>query len=250
MKNKLKCFFLEKIIFPNKLPLHLNKAIVSFTFDDTPISSISNGARILEKFNAKGTFYISTSAMNKSYLGEAFASKSDLELLHKNGHDVQCHTKSHKPFNRISANEAVKDCSENRSILTNILNKKINHFSYPLGQTGFLAKKKMQYAYLTSRSTQAGLNCGVIDQSFLRANAIYSQTFNKQNIDQLIAEAINKKAWLIFYTHDVKKSPTKYGVTVDEFEYVVEQCHNKIGQIESIESAYKTIMNNSKNPQH
>tara|TARA_R110001583_G_scaffold1542_10_gene11999 strand:+ start:12712 stop:13464 length:753 start_codon:yes stop_codon:yes gene_type:complete len=245
MKNKLKCLLLEKIIFPKGFSIQLNQAIVSFTFDDIPYSSISNGAKILEKFGHRGTFYISTSAMNKSYLGEAFATEKDLTMLHKTNHDIQCHTKSHTSFNTISAQTAAEDCEDNRAILKNIVNKEITHFSYPLGQTGFLAKRHMQKNYLTSRSTQAGLNYDAVDLSFLRANAIYSKTFNKKDVDQLISDAINNNAWLIFYTHDIKASPTDYGATIDEFEYVVEQCHNRIGQIETIERAYKKIINNA-----
>jgi len=247
MKNKLKCLLLERIIFPKRLSLHLNKAIVSFTFDDIPYSSIANGARILEKFGHRGTFYISASAMNKSYLGEAFATENDLFMLHNNNHDIQCHTNSHKPFNTVSAKKALEDCEVNRAILTNTIDKKITHFSYPLGQTGFLAKKHLQKHYLTSRSTHPGLNYNVIDLSSLRANAIYSNTFSKQNIDQLISDAIDNNAWLIFYTHDVKASPTDYGTTIAEFEYVVEQCHERIGHIDTIENAYKKISSSTNN---
>src|SRR5262245_55669942 len=35
-----------------------DRPLVSFTFDDVPDSAYTNGARILEDFGARGTFYV------------------------------------------------------------------------------------------------------------------------------------------------------------------------------------------------
>jgi peptidoglycan/xylan/chitin deacetylase (PgdA/CDA1 family) len=34
------------------------RPIVSFTFDDVPVSALANGATILEKHGVRGTFYV------------------------------------------------------------------------------------------------------------------------------------------------------------------------------------------------
>src|ERR1700688_1823607 len=72
-----------------------NGPIVSFTFDDFPRTAYSAGAPILEKFGARGTYYVSGGLMQRSSdLGDMFAA-GDLLCLADRGHELGTQTFQH-----------------------------------------------------------------------------------------------------------------------------------------------------------
>src|ERR1700761_4440439 len=81
------------------------RAIVSFTFDDFPRSAVSNGARILESYGARGTFYAAGSYCGKTIDGIVQYSKEDLLRLVRDGHEIGCHTFHHRRVSTLTASE-------------------------------------------------------------------------------------------------------------------------------------------------
>ena len=60
-------------LYRRTMPLGNAGPIVSFTFDDFPRSAYSVGGAMLEKFGARGTYYVTAGLMNVSNeLGELF----------------------------------------------------------------------------------------------------------------------------------------------------------------------------------
>src|ERR1700760_4894159 len=76
----------------------LNNAtpMVTFTFDDIPKSAATTGARILEDHGARGTFYVSGGLVGTASSNWAVAEARNLVDLHNRGHEIGCHTFSHK----------------------------------------------------------------------------------------------------------------------------------------------------------
>src|ERR1700760_1259381 len=66
--------------------------MVSFTFDDIPKSAATTGAKILEDHNARGTFYVSGSLVGAIEADWAAVDAPDIVALHRNGHEIGCHT--------------------------------------------------------------------------------------------------------------------------------------------------------------
>ena len=56
--------------------------------------------------------------------------------------------------------------------------------------------------------------------AFLRGNPVYSWR-PLARTRQLIDRNAEEKGWLIFYTHDVCESPSRYGCTPEDFREVV-----------------------------
>ena len=70
--------------------------IISFTFDDFPQSALRVGGAILQRYEVRGTYYVSLSLMDHEIpAGRAF-SKEDLRQAVADGHELGCHTFSHR----------------------------------------------------------------------------------------------------------------------------------------------------------
>ena len=70
--------------------------LISFSFDDFPLSALQAGGAILKSYSACGTFYAAMGLMGKTspQMGPYFG-PGDLEILLKDGHELGSHTFSH-----------------------------------------------------------------------------------------------------------------------------------------------------------
>ena len=91
-------------------------------------------------------------------------------------------------------------------------------------------------------TSDPGLNYGNTDMSHLRAINLYSNSFDRNELLEMIGLAIQTKAWLIFYTHDVCDQPSEWGVKTEDFKWLVEQCVKSESEILNINDAYKKII--------
>lgn len=108
----------------------LGKGSIEFTFDDGGVSFYEVIAPILEKYNFKGVFFITT-----KYIGtDGFLSESDIVELDKRGHVIGAHSHTHPSGMKDLSNEVLKN-EWNHSIkcLNDILNKGIIFASIPGG---------------------------------------------------------------------------------------------------------------------
>ena len=71
------------------------------------------------------------------------------------------------------------------------------------------------------RSIWDGLNGPDVDLSLLRANSIYGDDNQAETAKQLILQNEKQKSWLIFYTHDVRPNPSRFGCAPAVLEAVV-----------------------------
>src|SRR6478609_1300593 len=94
--------------------------MVSFTFDDLPKSAATTGAKILEGRNARGTFYVSGGLVGIIEPHWETVEAHDIIALHRNGHEIGCHTFSHKRAcdldERSLAAEIADNCRYLRSL--------------------------------------------------------------------------------------------------------------------------------------
>jgi hypothetical protein len=98
------------------------------------------------------------------------------------------------------------------------------NFAYPFGEVSPFPKLSLQHRFASCRGTRLGLNVGVVDLGLLRAVPLCEQQTDVTAIFRLIEEAVTRKAWLIFYTHDVDPHPMRWGCSPDYFEKVVKMA--------------------------
>lgn len=248
--KSIKLCVLENI-YTRKVNINLDKAIISFTFDDVPLSAATNGSKILAKHDATATYYVALGMEggenNSDTKARRFINDDDIKQLHNAGHDIGCHTYSHMNQRQHASLKIAKDCEKNTNKLKKMLNTgSVDHFAYPFGMVSPAGKKALGYKYKTLRTTDHGLNVGFTDMTHLRAIKLYSKSFDRDALTKTINLAIKEKAWLIFYTHDVCEQPSEWGITIDDFKWVVESCVKSESEILNINNAYFKISNFSK----
>lgn len=229
------------LFYKNTIKLNLNKPIISFTFDDIPNTAITNGARILNKNGYRGTFYVSMGITDNETNTKPYFDHSKLSDLVKNGNELACHTYKHIKLYESNSKELIKDIEENQKAIDKLIpNYKFNNFSYPYGQQTIKSKRILSKYYTSMRGVNHGINTRNIDLYNLKTIAIGSLTLEETYT--LIDSAILNNSWIIFYTHEVEKNPTKCGCTIELFEDIVNYCKKLELDCSTINEAIKKII--------
>ncbi|MGV6800320.1 MAG: polysaccharide deacetylase family protein [bacterium] len=199
------------------------RAMVSFSFDDFPISAARNGSRILQQNRLRGTFYTSSGMVGQeNHLG-ALMREGDLARLAMQGHEIACHTQNHIDCAQTSAQQMLRDIEANHIRLARAAPiGGLQSFAWPFGEASARAKQLLAQRFVTMRGVHAGVNRGRVDRALLKAAAIDSTDPGLVRAKALIAELAHYGGWLIFFTHDVCDQPGPYGCTPSQFRMVVE----------------------------
>lgn len=106
-----------------------NESIVTTSWDDGHRKDLEV-AKLLEKHNLPGTFYIApeSALINK----DERLSRREIVSIGKR-FEVGGHTRTHPDLSRLPAAEATSEISSGREILEEITGKKITSFCYPYG---------------------------------------------------------------------------------------------------------------------
>jgi peptidoglycan/xylan/chitin deacetylase (PgdA/CDA1 family) len=226
-------------IFTKKVNAVFDKAAISFTFDDVPVSAFDYAVPILDKYNCKATFYLAGCLCkddNKKCLGP----QQVVSLLEK-GHEIGCHTFSHLKSGTVSQKKFANDLWQNKQFFAkNFQSLNLENFSYPNGSVGLWSKPTVNKTYSSARTTCYGINVSPLDLGFLLAYKLYSCKLSPDDIDRLIDIARKSRGWLIFYTHDVCPKPSNNGCEPELFEYTLRKALEN-GEVLNIRDVLKKI---------
>jgi peptidoglycan/xylan/chitin deacetylase (PgdA/CDA1 family) len=199
--------------------LRNKRPIISFTFDDFPRTALLEGGRILEEAGARGTFYTALGLAGFSNrLGQHFQME-DLHHLTERGHELGSHTFDHLSAREVSTTKFLLNVQKGHEAL-----EELPHlipsasFAYPFGCTNLRLKSKVGAMMQSCRGNFAGLNGPTIDRNLLNANALYGGREALGAALQLVEQNRRTNGWLIFYTHDVRPSPSSFGCTPELLE--------------------------------
>lgn len=227
--------------FSKKLNVQPPHPIVSFTFDDAPVSAFEHGADILAKHGFGGTFYISLSLMNGPEADTRFTSTHLRKALARNN-ELGCHTYGHIDLAQTKTQEGIADIKRNQETLHKLLpGLEFKNFSYPFGAQTRLIKKFASEHFRTARGIEEGLNVGTTDACNLKTVKLYESKHTLDYISQKISEAQKSNAWLIFYTHDVTDKYSVWGCSPAYFEAVVQECAQRGITVSTINEALNLI---------
>src|ERR1700710_2004706 len=165
--------------FSHRMAMHLRvepfrmrnaTPMVSFTFDDVPKSAATVGAPILEAHGAHGTFYVIGSQVGTSSPLWDMVDGDDVVTLHRAGHEIACHTFSHKRACDLDAGALSAEVARNQQYLRSLdASIRIENFAYPFGYGSFVRKRQLKTVFKSCRSIVPGVNSGTVDLQFLRA---------------------------------------------------------------------------------
>jgi peptidoglycan/xylan/chitin deacetylase (PgdA/CDA1 family) len=197
--------------------------LISFTFDDFPRSALLQGGAILREHGFAGTYYASFGLMGRTApTGEIF-SAPDLKEFVRQGHEMGCHTFDHYDSWATSPAEFEASILRNQKELAELLpGASFTSLSYPISWPRPQTKRRMAKYFDCARGGGQSFNTGTVDLNYLQAFFIEQCKGDFNQIQQIIEANTRARGWLIFATHDVCGSPTRFGCTPEFFRRVVE----------------------------
>ena len=197
--------------------------MVSFTFDDAPLTAAEAGARLLEARGARGVFYVSAGLAGTEGPMGRFAQPADYARLAQVGHEIACHTYSHLDCGQASGAAAEDDTARNRTALAEWGAGPVSHFAYPYGDVAAGPKAALAGRYGVLRA----LHHGVIEAGtdLNQAPAVGIEGPDGEAIaEHWLARAKARNAWLILYTHDVRPDPSPWGCTPEALARLIDRA--------------------------
>jgi len=195
---------------------------VSFSFDDFPKSALATGGAILEKYGVRGTYYAAVGLAGTTGNVGPIADRAEMREAHQRGHELACHTYTHLDCSRAKAPAILAEIRRNSDALAELTDGSMpGNFAYPFGRYVGAAKRLVAPRFDSCRGTADGINHRRADLADLRGTRIYAPQFDENAVRRLIDRACNEGGWVIFYTHDVTDSPSRFGCTPRQWESVV-----------------------------
>ena len=226
------------LVYSRRVPLGGCGPIVSFCFDDFPRTALTVGGPILKGFGVVGTYYAAVGLMNTTnHLGEQFH-REDLDAVLADGHELASHTFSHISCRSTSPTAFLADIQKGRHAIEQLTGKADSgNFAFPFGEFTLRAKRVVGAEAVSCRSTWNGLNGPYVDLNLLRAYSLYGGRDEHALVRKLILDNEQKKSWLIFYSHDVQDSPSRFGCTPALLEFAVSSVFETSARILTVAEA-------------
>ena len=201
------------------------RPIISISFDDFPVSAYAHGARVLEAYGVRGTYYVATGLMGMSTPLWAIAGADEVVDLHRRGHEIGLHSHGHRPAGSMRASAFAADLAATRARLRRLIPDLVREtYAYPYGLCGVLQKRHLARSVRASRSVQHGINVGRMDLDFIKAVEISERSLGADRLEPLLDRAAALPGWLVFFTHDVEQTPSAYGTSIAMLTRVIESA--------------------------
>jgi peptidoglycan/xylan/chitin deacetylase (PgdA/CDA1 family) len=168
---------------------------------------------------------------------------TDLRALVERGHELGCHTYSHKTLRSMPIPELRADLDRNREVLLGESGvESLISFAYPFGEASWTTKREIAKRFAAARGVRPGINGQILDLAQLLAVHIYAEDFSTERIQALISRTVKTRGWLIFYTHEVELAPPKEGCTEQQFAAVLDMVIGSHIEVLPMRSAIGRMM--------
>ena len=199
----------------------LQRPMVSFSFDDVPVSAITTAGALLEAKDARGTYFICAGLAGQDSRMGAYASRDELLAAEARGHEIACHTFGHLDCAAADAAAIAGDVARNDQALAAWGVQPTTTFAYPYGDVSHDAKRVAGGRFAVARALHHGLIETGTDLNQAPAVGIEGQA-GADVAQRWLERAAARKAWLILYSHDVRETPSPVGCTPRALEDLIE----------------------------
>lgn len=202
--------------------LRNTQPIISFTFDDFPRSALHIAGDILTEHGTVGTYYTSLGLMGTTAPTGRIFDREDLPLLLARRHELGCHTFHHHHAYDTTPDVFEASLIQNQCVLQEFCpGEKFLTHSYPISCPRPGNKRASARHYAAARAGGQTFNHGLIDRENLQSFFLEQSRDRPDAVKAMIDACVARQGWLIFSTHDVEPSPTRYGCTPEFFRDIV-----------------------------
>lgn len=215
---------------------------ISITFDDGWLSSYVNGAKILEKYQMRGTFYIVPDLIGRN----EYMNEEQLSDLAQRGHQIGSHTFDHRDLSMMDAKGVENELTKTNQYLRQRLKLDKIDLASPYGKidsVGLKLVKKMQRSH---RGTRAGVNTKQTLETYnLRTLFIDKEKSNSELLKKIeLAKAFN--GWLIVVYHQVEPNESFFAIEKNVFEEQIRAIQKSGVKVEKVEDVLRSIKKQKK----
>ena len=190
------------------------RPVASITFDDFPKDAWTQGGPVLARHGVRGTYYATGGFCGQAMAGAVFYDAEDLNALAAGGHEIGSHGFYHQPTPSLSDAELVADAGRNAEFLKPFLKGEAPvSYAYPFGRVSPRTKRLYASRFASLRGVHSGINIGRVDLAQLNVISLEMWQWDQDGIDAAIRQVLQSSGWLIFHTHDVSESPSRFGST-------------------------------------
>ena len=222
------------------IPMRNKRPLFSLSFDDFPVSAAHAGAAVLEEHGARGTFYLTGSTIGQTAWGLEMATDRDIEALVAAGHEIGCHTFSHRPVEDLTSAQIADDVAKNAEVLLRF-GVKPQSFAYPFGIFSYSAKLQLSRLFETCRCVRSGFASKTCDPGLLEAVRLYEVNNDLDQVFARIDSTFINGGWLILFTHDVHASPSEIGCRPQLLSAIVKRIKDRGGTILPVATAFQEV---------
>ena len=217
----------------------LSAPVASFTFDDFPRSAWTVGGPILARHAAKATYYVAGRFCDRHEDGLDYYGREDLRALYAAGHEVGCHTFSHRHCPDTPSRELDADWDRNGVFVREVLGDvRMTSFAYPYGNASPRTKALAGRRFAVSRGIRSGVNGRTLDLGQLKAVPLEIRSWTAGAVEREVELARRTGGWIVFFSHDVSDAPSPYGATPAMLEHALDQVKTAGIEILPVKHAY------------
>jgi peptidoglycan/xylan/chitin deacetylase (PgdA/CDA1 family) len=222
LKGKLRRRLARALV---RRPAHvaLERPMVSFSFDDAPVSATTTGARILEERGWRGTYFVAAGLARQDGPMGTYGADADTVRLFQAGHEIACHTFSHLDCGKADGATVVADVDRNQAALRALGLPASTTFAYPYGDVSPAAKRVLNGRYAVLRALHHGVITSGTDLNQAPAVGIEGED-GEAVAARRLDEAARRKGWLVLFTHDVREAPSPFGCTPQVLERLADKA--------------------------
>ena len=225
------------------LKIKLDRPIVTFSFDDFPKTAMELGAARLKARGWRASFFVSGGLAGVSNHHGDLYDPEDLQALQAEGHEIGCHGYSHLDASRLTAEAVSADAARNRAFLKAAgLNRAPSSYAFAYGEATPQAKKRLLETYSSLRGVQPGINRGIADRGLLKAMPLDGGEGGLKRAVAAVRDVSRNPGWLIFYGHDIRKTPSEWGCTPEFLDVVLHAVEQSGAQVRTQSEALKAIL--------
>jgi len=199
--------------------VELEQPLITFTFDDFPRSALHVAGKMLEAEGVAGTYFTSFGLMGKTApTGQIFL-EEDLPLLFAGIHEVGCHTYDHFPAWETPTADYTASVERNAEALKRLAPRPLTFVShsFPINFPRVATKRWLATRFQGCRAGGQTHNHQRLDFGHINSFFLEQSVHHPEAIREAIDANTKDCGWLIFSTHDVSDTPTRYGCTPSLF---------------------------------
>lgn len=204
-----------------RVKFELDRPLISFTFDDCPVSAITHGVKPLEVHGWQSTIYVSCGLLATTNHHGRQISKADVKALHRSGHEIGGHTFSHTDATTVDLPDYLANIQKNQAALVDIGVPTSRTFAYPYGQTTPAVKLALASDFAGMRGIASGQHVTRVDLNQIKSVPVFSGNSIEHALE-LIAGLAVQPAWVTFFTHDISDTPSEWGCTPEDMNRIIQ----------------------------